>query len=59
MTATFRDVEAAIDVWSLKSVIIARDLRGKVELTYAGETARYPYWLAVRKINQVGAEWTP
>ena len=53
---TFQEVEQAIKTWNLGSLIVAKRKGGKTELTVNGATAVFPNWLAVQKINQVGAE---
>jgi hypothetical protein len=57
MTFTHHDVLRAIQAWQLESVVTCREIKGKTELTYNGETAMYPHWLAVRKANQIGASY--
>ena len=59
MTATFRDVETAVDAWKLRLHVTANDLQGRAELIIDGKATRYPYWLAVRKLNQLGVECLP
>jgi hypothetical protein len=53
---TFQEVEQAIKTWNLDRLIVAKKKGGKTELTIDGATAVFPNWLAVQKINQVGAE---
>jgi hypothetical protein len=53
---TFQEVEQAIKAWSLENLVVAKKKGGKTELTVAGTTAVFPNWLAVQKVNQVGAE---
>lgn len=55
MNFTHDDVIKAINTWSLCSVINCREIKGKTEIEYNGERHVYPHWLAVAKINQIGA----
>lgn len=54
--ATLQDVEAAIKVWSLDEIVQVKKKGGRAELIVDGEAVVYPNWLAVRKVNQIGAE---
>lgn len=56
MTTTFADVSRAITTWEVAAFVQATDSKGRAALTVDGEVKRYPYWLAVMKINQIGAE---
>lgn len=53
---TFQEAEQAIRTWNLQGLVVAKKKGGKTELTIDGTTAVFPNWLAVQKINQVGAE---
>lgn len=55
MTFTYHDVVRAVQAWQLESVVLCREVKMRTELTYKGETATYPHWLAVQKANQIGA----
>lgn len=57
MKIVYHDVLRAIESWQLESVVVAREVKGKTELTYAGTTAVYPHWLAAQKVNQIGANY--
>lgn len=57
MNNTFRDVAAAVASWRLEEVVKIREVNGKTEITYEGEIQRYPHWLAVNKVNQIGVEY--
>lgn len=52
----FKSVLSAIDAWTLHGLVKATDKRGKALLEIDGQQQLYPYWLAVRKVNQLGAE---
>lgn len=55
MTIDHADVLASLESWSLQSVVTCREVKGKTEIAYKGEARLYPHWLALRKINQIGA----
>jgi hypothetical protein len=57
MNNTFRDVASAVISWRLEKVVEIREVNGKTEITYEGEIQRYPHWLAVNKVNQIGVEY--
>ena len=57
MNNTFRDVAAAVASWRLEKVVEIREVNRKTEITYKGEIQRYPHWLAVNKVNQIGVEY--
>lgn len=57
MKLSHKDVLAAIDAWRLASVVTCKEKKGKTELTFKGETHVYPCWLAVQKVNQIGASY--
>jgi hypothetical protein len=57
MNNTFRDVAAAVASWRLEKVVEIREINGKTEITYEGEIQRYPHWLAVNKVNQIGVDY--
>lgn len=56
MATTFADVLRAITTWEIAEFVQATDSKGKAALAVDGEIKRYPYWLAVMKINQIGVE---
>jgi hypothetical protein len=56
MSMKFDDVIAAIASWRLEGVVSASIHKGKVLLEVDGEGALYPCWLAVQKVDQIGAE---
>ena len=58
MTTAHADVLASLESWGLQAVVACREVKGKTEITYKGETRLYPHWLALRKINQIGATHT-
>lgn len=58
MTTAHADVLASVKSWSLQAVVACREVKGKTEITYKGESQLYPHWLALRKINLIGASHT-
>ena len=56
MTTTIKDIEQAIVSWRIDRDVSVAQVGGKARLTVDGETADYPMWLALRKVNQIGAE---
>ena len=56
MTTTLKDIEQAIDSWRINRDVSVVQVGGRARLTVDGETADYPMWLALRKVNQIGAE---
>jgi hypothetical protein len=56
MNVKFEDVQSAITSWRLDGCVTATLHKGKVLLEVDGEGALYPCWLALRKVNLLGAE---
>jgi hypothetical protein len=56
MTTTLKDIEQAIASWRIEAVVQVAQVGGRARLTIDGETADYPMWLALRKVNQIGAD---
>lgn len=56
MKTTHEDVKNSIISWNIQSVITCREAGAKTELTYKGITRSFPHWLALRKVNQIGAD---
>jgi hypothetical protein len=56
MTTTLKDIEQAIASWQIGRDVSVVQVGSRARLTVDGETADYPMWLALRKVNQIGAE---
>jgi hypothetical protein len=56
MKPTFEDVLRSIRSWNIQSLIACKESGSKTELTYKGITRSFPHWLALRKVNQIGAD---
>ena len=56
MKPTHEDVRKSIFSWNLQSMIACNENRSKTELTYKGVTRLFPHWLALQKVNQIGAD---
>ena len=57
MRVIHSDVLASLKSWNLEAVVECREVKGKTEVTYNGETQVFPHWLALRRINQIGADY--
>jgi len=55
MNSTHSDVAKAVSTWMLDGMVKIKEVRGKTELEYNGQRHVYPHWLAVAKVNQIGA----
>jgi len=53
---TFEEIQHAVETWTLSSIVSVLDLKGKAAIVFDGQTKVYPYWLALQKVNQIGAE---
>ena len=56
MKPTFEDVLRSIRSWNIQSLIVCKESGSKTELTYKGITRSFPHWLALHKVNQIGAD---
>jgi hypothetical protein len=57
MSATHADVLASLASWNLEGVVQCKEIKGKTEITYEGETQVFPHWLALRRVNQIGSDY--
>lgn len=56
MKATYEQVLQAVEDWRLTDCITVRRVGGRVALTIDGKEHVYPIWLALQKVNLLGAE---
>jgi len=56
MKPTHEDVRKSIFSWNIQSLIACNENGSKTELTYKGVTRSFPHWLALQKVNQIGAD---
>jgi hypothetical protein len=56
MKPTHESVQKSIVSWNLQSVITCKENESKTELTYKGVARSFPHWLALLKVNQIGAD---
>lgn len=56
MKATYEQVLQAVEDWKLTDCITVRRVGGRVALTIDGKEHVYPIWLALQKVNLLGAE---
>ena len=55
MKTTYEQVLQAVEDWELADRISVRRAGGRVALIFEGKEQLYPAWLALRKVNQLGA----
>lgn len=55
MNTTHEDVCRAVQSWSLEKVVSIKQIGGRTLIEHEGASHSYPHWLAVLKVNQIGA----
>jgi hypothetical protein len=55
MNTKHSDVLASLASWNLEGIVECVEVKGKTVITYKGDSQAYPHWLALRKVNQIGA----
>lgn len=56
MSVSFEDVVNSISSWQLGGLVECKQKGSRIELTYKGVTKSFPGWLALQKVNQIGAD---
>lgn len=55
MNTNHADVLSSLASWSLQGIVKCKEVKGRTELTYKGEVQSFPHWLALQRVNQIGA----
>lgn len=55
MKVTHKDVLASVESWMIENVVKCKEVNGRTELTYNNKTVVFPHWLALQKVNMIGA----
>jgi|LakMenEpi03Aug12_release.lakeMendotaPanAssembly.Ray.scaffolds.fasta_scaffold4827823_1 hypothetical protein len=58
MNTTHADVLSSLASWNLQEIVECKEVKGRTELTYKGEVQSFPHWLALRRVNLIGANHT-
>lgn len=56
MATTHDDVKRSIESWGIQSEMTCKQKGARTELTYKGVSRVFPHWLALQKVNQIGAD---
>lgn len=55
MKATHKDVLASVQAWMIGNAVKCKEINGKTELMYRNRKVTFPHWLALQKVNMIGA----
>lgn len=58
MSTTHQQVLQSLKDWSLEGIVFCKQVGGKTSVEFNGEVKVYPHWLALQKVNQIGANYT-